>query len=98
MSVSDNTCYFERYDVFRYISKNANIFGHLCKTWRWCRAADLQLHLTIPAPFCASLSRLARRDNTKMCERVRVGEGGGVGLSHLDESCAVCVDSSGKDG
>lgn len=37
-----------------------------------------------------------------MCERervrVRVGEGGGVGLSHLDESCAVCVDSSGQDG
>lgn len=33
-----------------------------------------------------------------MCERVRVEEGGGVGLSHLDESCAVCVDSSGMDG
>lgn len=26
------------------------------------------------------------------------GKGGGVALSHLDESCAVCVDSSGKDG
>lgn len=35
------------------------------------------------------------RDNTKMCECV--GEEGGVGLSHLDESCAVRVDSSGKD-
>lgn len=26
------------------------------------------------------------------------GEEGGVGLSHLDESCVVCVDNSGKDG
>lgn len=25
-------------------------------------------------------------------------EEGGVGLSHLDESCVVCVDNSGKDG
>lgn len=54
--------------------------GHLCKTRRWHKA-DPQLRLTMPAPFCVSLSRLARGDNTKMCERVRVGEGGGGGES-----------------
>lgn len=45
------------------------------KTWRWCKAADFQLYLTIPAPFCVPLSRLGGGDNTKMCEHVGEGEG-----------------------
>lgn len=93
---------FQKGDACRYIYKYANIccawsMGHLYKTWRWHKEADLQLSLTIPAPLCVSLSRLARGNKTKMCEGV--GEGGGCrGVSHLDESCAVCVDGSGKDG
>lgn len=45
-----------------------------------------------------SLSRLAREDNTMMCEHVfvHVGKGGG-GVTHQDESCAVCVESEGRE-
>lgn len=48
---------------------------YIKKTWRWCKAADFQLYLTIPAPFCVPLSRLGGGDNTKMCEHVGEGEG-----------------------
>lgn len=35
----------------------------------------------------------------RACARGAEGAGGGVALSHLDESCAVCVwTDSGKDG
>lgn len=50
-----------------------------------------QLCLTIPAPFCVPLSRLARGENTKMCECVGEGRelGGGwvIWMSHVHGVC-----------
>lgn len=48
-------------------------------------------HLTLRATFCHPLSRLARSDNTKMCEHVNVGEGLGNGGWVIWMSHVQCV-------